>query len=210
MATKEQIFKALAPFQDKGVDRKILGKGIGEDYRHFQSQLDRLVKRGLLRESHHQYILTENGRKELAEMLHPDLDESLEEKVSEITDYQQFIRLGKLIGVIPMSLIKVTTEHIWACGDYRDLKWVAEGLQQVGIRRDLASRWLYAWGAHLKQPLPMDLPQGLKTAEGTPFQFSITQDDLNRLSASDFKTVWADLGKIIRGRGQPLEEKKTV
>ena len=132
MATKEQIFKALAPFQDKGVDRKILGKGIGEDYRHFQSQLDRWVKQGLLGESHRQYLLTENGRKELAEMLHPGLDESSE----------------------PPGL-----------------------------------------GAEKKSAY---------------FQLSITQDDLNRLSASDFKTVWNDLGKIIRSRGQPLEEKKTV
>ena len=132
MATKEQIFKALAPFQDKGPDRKILGKGIGEDYRHFQSQLDRWVKQELLKESQHRYLLTENGRKELAEMLHPGLDEAV-------------------------------------------------GTPGVGIEKKSAY-----------------------------FQLSITQDDLNRLSAWEFKTVWADLGKIIRSRGQALEEKKTV
>ena len=132
MATKELIFKALAPFKDKGVDRKILGKGIGEDYRHFQSQLNRWVHQELLEESQHRYLLTEKGRKDLAEMLHPGLDESLG-------------------------------------------------------------------------------PPGVETEKKSAyFQLSITQDDLNRLPASDFKTVWNDLGKIIRSRGQPLEEKKTV
>lgn len=126
MATKEQIFKALAPFEGKGVDRKILAKGIGEDYRHFQSQLDRWVKQGLLNESKHQYFLTENGRKELEVMLHPGLD-----KLEEVSG--------------------MATEKISAY-----------------------------------------------------FQLSITQDDLNRLSASDFKIVWGNIGKIIRSRGQPV------
>ena len=29
----------------------------------------------------------------------------------------------------------------------------------MGIQRDLANRWLHAWGSHLKLPLPTDLPQ---------------------------------------------------
>lgn len=132
MATKEQIFKALEPFKGKGLDRKILGKRIGEDYRHFQSQLDRWVKQELLNESKHQYLLTEKGRKELEEMLYPGLDKS--EEVS-------------------------------------------------GMATEKKSAY---------------------------FQLSITQDDLNRLSTSEFNTVWTDLGKIIRSRGERLEKKETV
>jgi len=76
MATKEQIFKVLGPCQI-GLDRKRIGELIGEEYRHFQSQLNRWVKTGLLEEHEHHYLLTESGREELEKLEHPGLEESL-------------------------------------------------------------------------------------------------------------------------------------
>jgi len=169
MASKEQIFGIMAGASSP-MSRVQLEEKVGESYRRFQTQLDRWVKQELIEDTgNHCYILTDKGR-----------DESLQEEIDNIpegefaetgegkkeetqatagtTEYQQFLRLGKYIGVVPMSLIKVTTDHIWNGGDYQDLKWVASGLQQMGIQRDLANRWLASWGSHLKQPLPAELP----------------------------------------------------
>jgi len=157
--------------------RTEIGEKIGEDYRRFQTQLDRWVKQGLIEDTgDRHYALTDRGR-----------EESLQEEIDSIpdsggsgggegtkdetqatagtTEYQQFLRLGKYVGVIPMSLIKVTTDHVWNGGDYQDLKWVAQALQEMGIQRDLANRWFNAWRSHLKKPMPTDLPQEFLSPE---------------------------------------------
>ena len=74
MATKEQIFRALAPYQVP-VDRKIIEKQVGESYRRFQTQLERWAKQGLVEENKHQYLLTQAGRLELAEFEKPPTEE---------------------------------------------------------------------------------------------------------------------------------------
>ena len=178
MASKEQIFGILAG-ASAPMGRIPLEEKVGESYRRFQTQLDRWVKQGLIEDTgDHQYILTDKGREE---SLQEEIDNIPEGEATEAskgkqeetqatagtTEYQQFLRLGKYIGVIPMSLIKVTTDHIWNGGDYQDLKWVASGLQQMGIQRDLANRWLHAWGSHLKQPLPAELPTYFQGPEET-------------------------------------------
>lgn len=169
MASKEQIFGIMAGASGP-MSRVQLEEKVGESYRRFQTQLDRWVKQELIEDTgDHCYILTDKGREEaLQEEIDGipggELAETGEGKKEETqatagtTEYQQFLRLGKYIGVVPMSLIKVTTDHIWNGGNYEDLKWVASGLQQMGIQRDLANRWLASWGSHLKQPLPAELP----------------------------------------------------
>lgn len=87
------------------------------------------------------------------------------------TEYQQFLKFGRLTGVFPLALIKQTAEHIWNGGDYKDLKWVAEGLAQMGIRSDLLKRWFHSWRSYLKMGIPTD--------------FSL--DEISRLSSSDGK-----------------------
>ena len=78
MASKEQIFRALAPYQVP-VDRKILEKQVGESYRRFQTQLERWAKQGLLEEKkRHHYILTSTGREELESFVHPGLEEEIQ------------------------------------------------------------------------------------------------------------------------------------
>ena len=184
MASKEQIFGILAG-ASAPMSRAQLEEKVGESYRRFQTQLDRWVKQALIEDTgDHQYVLTDKGREE---SLQEEIDNipgeeppAAQEEIDNIpgekppaapggkseetqatagtTEYQQFLRLGKYVGVIPMSLIKVTTDHVWNGGDYQNLKWVAQALQDMGIQRDLANRWLHAWGSHLKQPLPAELP----------------------------------------------------
>ena len=169
MASKEQIFGILAAASG-AMSRAELEEKVGESYRRFQTQLDRWVKQELLEDTgDRHYALTDKGREE---SLQEEIDsipepggtgvtgESKEETqaTAGTTEYQQFLRLGKYIGVIPMSLIKVTSDHVWNGGDYQDMKWVAQALQEMGIQRDLANRWFNAWRSHLKQPMPTDLP----------------------------------------------------
>ncbi len=83
-------------------------------------------------------------------------DETSEESLG-TTEYQHFLRLGKQTGVYPLVLIKQTADHIWDGGDYRDLKWVAQGLAEMGIRSDLFNRWFHSWRSYLKKAMPSDL-----------------------------------------------------
>ena len=188
MATKERIFEILAG-ASAALGRKDLEEQLGESYRSFQTQLDRWVKQELIFDTgEHHYMLTDKGR---AEALQEDGGGAAEELVeggeggevkgkaagtgpglkietqhtAQTTERHQFFRLGRSIGVIPANLIEVTTEHIWSGGDYQDLKWVAKGLQDMGIQRDLANRWFHAWASHLKQPLPTDLPNDFRPPE---------------------------------------------
>lgn len=169
MASRAQIFGILAG-ASAPMNRLELEEKVGESYRRFQTQLDRWVKQELIEDvGDHHYVLTDKGRDEalLGEFenigtgtLPKELTATggVTQETTQTTEYQQFLRLGMNVGVVPLNLIKVATDHIWNGGDYEDLRWVATGLQQMGIQRDLANRWLHAWGSHLKQPLPTDLP----------------------------------------------------
>jgi len=181
VATKEQIFGILAG-ASAPMSRVELGAKIGTDYRSFQTQLDRWVKQKTLEDAgDHHYVLTDTGREEALQDEFKEIpgeempgaskgegdetqaavgkgEKDETQATAGTTEYQQFLRLGKNVGVVPLSLIKVTTEHVWDGGKYEDLKWVAQALQDMGIQRDLANRWLHAWGSHLKQPLPAELP----------------------------------------------------
>lgn len=168
MATREQIFPILCEASGP-MSRQAIEEKVGESYRKFQTQLNRWVKQGLIEDKgDHHYVITEKGRDVALQVEFDNLgeDDPITAVIGEVestqhttgtTEYQQFLRLGKNIGVVPITLIKVTTEHVWNGGDFRDLKWVAQALQGMGIQRDLAIRWLNAWGSHLKQPMPTDL-----------------------------------------------------
>jgi len=169
MATREQIFGILAG-ASAPMGRNELEEKVGESYRRFQTQLDRWVKQELLEDTGgHHYVLTDKGRdealaEEIGDLPGEELPSVLKDNKEETqhttgtTEYHQFMRLGKNVGVIPMNLIKVTADHVWNGGDYQDLKWVAQALQEMGIQRDLANRWFNTWRSHLKQPMPTGLP----------------------------------------------------
>lgn len=175
MATKEKIFEILAGASGP-MGRTELEEKVGESYRRFQTQLDRWVKQELIEDvGDHHYVLTEKGREEA--LAGPEEtgggeggDESgkpaaVSEETLGSTEYQQFVKFGRQTGVTPEALIQQTTAHIWAGGSYTDLKWVALGLQQMGIRQDLRNRWFHSWRSYLKQPIPLDIPSEYTSVE---------------------------------------------
>jgi len=200
MATKAQIFGVLAAASGP-MTRVQLEEKVGVSYRKFQSQLDDWVKEELLQDTgDHNYVLTDKGRDEALKLgefrdledesgKEPGLGTKDTEESMATTEFQQFMRLGKQIGVVPLSLIKVTAEHVWNGGDFRDMKWVAQAMIEMDIRKDLRGRWFHAWRAKMHQPIPTDLPaefadtQDKKTEEKKEEKtgkrdYIISEDDL--------------------------------
>ena len=184
MATKQQIFSILAGASGP-MGRLEIEEAVGERYQVFQSQLDRWVKQGLIEDKgEHHYILTDQGREEVLkrgdfkELEHePGFEEPPKEPVDlaakepglagelgatqeslATTEYQQFLKLGKTTGVVPLALIKQTADYIWDGGDFRDMVWVAQAMKDMGIRSDLAGRWWNSWRGKMHRPIPSDLP----------------------------------------------------
>lgn len=167
MATKPQVYRILAAASGP-TSRTELADKIGEKYGNFQSQLDRWEKDGEIENvGDHHYILTEKGREVALEKTtfaeeaeEPGFQKEPEESEASLgaTEYQQFLKFGKRVGVTPLSLIKITADHVWDGGDFRDLKWVAQAMQEMGIMQDLRGRWFNRWRSYLKQGLPLDLP----------------------------------------------------
>lgn len=191
MATQKQVLTALAPASGP-MSRSDLEKEIGEPYSKFQTVLDRLTdpKKGLIEDvGAHHYVLTEKGREEaLEETVFKDITgipKHSEESLA-TTEYQQFIRLGKLTGVVPLALIQQTADHVWEGGDFRDMKWVAQAMMEMDIRKDLRGRWLHSWRTKMHQPIPDNLPSdfapdGVKKAEetgGRKRDYILSEDDL--------------------------------
>lgn len=71
------------------------------------------------------------------------------EEEAKATEYQRFLTLGKKVGV-PLNLVQITTEHVWNGGDWKDLQWVQKAHAEMGIRGDLAMRWLNSWRSYLQ------------------------------------------------------------
>lgn len=164
MASKEEILRILAG-ESGPMNRTVLGKRLGLPTSSFQNQLDRLEKQGLVtKNEQHEYIITEAGHQfALAEPPpgesppgEPPPSEPTEESLK-TTEYQLFVDMGKVTGVVPMDLIKQTATHIWRGGDFRDLTWVWNGLTEMGIRSDLAQRWFHSWRSYLHQAIPPEL-----------------------------------------------------
>lgn len=158
MASKEQMLGILAG-ESGPINRTVLGKKLGLPTSSFQSQLDRMEKQKLVEKNEqYEYTITEAGR-EVALSEPPEetppgeaTDESLK-----TTEYQQFVQMGKITGVVPQALIEQVTTHIWRGGDFRDLTWVWKGLTEMGIRPDLAQRWFHSWRSFLHQAIPPEL-----------------------------------------------------
>lgn len=164
MATKEQITNILKEADGKPVSRATISEKLGEPLSNFQTQLDRWVKQGLIEDTgEHNYVFTDVGKKEALDeeaiKLIGDEKELLSDESLGATEYQQFIRLGKITGVLPINLIIQTGTHVWNGGDYTDLDWVAEAFKEMGIRRDLATRWWHSWRSFLRQPIPSTAPE---------------------------------------------------
>lgn len=166
MASKEEILGILAG-ETGPMNRTVLGKRLDLPTSSFQNQLDRMEKQGLVEKNEqHEYIITEAGR-QFALAAPPGggtpPGEETEESLK-TTEYQQFIEMGKITGVVPVALLEQTANHIWRGGDFRDLVWVWKGLTEMGIRHDLAQRWWHSWRSYLHQAVPPELA----TSVGAP------------------------------------------
>jgi len=181
MASKQQVLGILAgasgPMSRAEVEEKV-----GESFRSLQTQfVNRWMEDEHLIEDvgEQHYVLTDKGREEALKLgefkeieEEPGLaakpgggtPEATQESLA-TTEYQQFLRLGKLTGVVPLQLIKMTADHVWT-GDFRDLKWVAQAMIEMDIRSDLRRRWLNAWRGKMHQPIPADLPSEFYASEG--------------------------------------------
>lgn len=169
MATKKQFLTVLSAAGGPLTKAELEAK-IGQPYREWQTQMKRAIEAKLVEEADGSFVITDKGHEELLE---DDIeqeknipggagagsggDEHSEESLG-ATEFQLFMKYGRMTGVVPMSLIKQTADHIWNGGDYKDLKWVAQGLQEMGIRQDLRTRWFHSWRSYLKSPVPQDVP----------------------------------------------------
>ena len=159
MATKEQMLGILAG-ETGPMNRAVLSKKLGVPTSSFQSQLDRLEKQKLVeRNEQNEYTITEAGREFVLAQPPPEETPPGEETEESLrtTEYQQFVGMGKITGVVPMALIEQVATHIWRGGDFRDLTWVWKGLTEMGIRPDLAQRWFHSWRSFLHQAIPSEL-----------------------------------------------------
>jgi len=155
------------------MSRTELEEKVGESYRRFQTQLDRWEKQELIKDTgDHHYVMTEKGREEA---LRASIDQEMEPLLLEkpehteeslgTTEYQQFMKFGMHTGVVPLGLIQQTAAHVWDGGDFHDLKWVAQAMQEMGIRQDLRGRWFHRWRSYLKAAIPTDLPSEFFSSE---------------------------------------------
>lgn len=161
MATKEDILEVLAT-QTGPVSPSEIGKELGLDVSVFNNQLKRMANEDpplVRKDEDGRYIITDDGTKRIR----PATEES-----EGMTEFQKFRDIGNRIGV-KKEIVDLTAEHIWRAGNYRDIKWVYEGLTQQDIRKDLRDRWWHTWRGYLQQPIPTELEVmlGIVKPEGT-------------------------------------------
>ena len=171
MASLQQVFGVLAK-ASAALGREELGTKVGQPVREWQTQLKGWIDHGFIKDTGDQhYILTDKGREKVLkeselkdiENLGLDGDEDLDggkgapQIAVATTEKQQFIRLGKISGVVPVQLIQQTADYVWEGGDYKDMNWVALAMQQLGLDKDVRGRWWHCWRAKMHQPIPNDL-----------------------------------------------------
>lgn len=60
-----------------------------------------------------------------------------------------FREIGEKAGYNVTELRDMASDHVWDGGDPRDMKWVEQALNEMGVREDIAKRWLNRWGSYL-------------------------------------------------------------
>ncbi|MFB0559544.1 MAG: hypothetical protein ACETVS_03310 [Dehalococcoidales bacterium] len=200
MATQAQILTALS--EETGpIAQADIGRKLGIKVSSFSSQLISMEKHGFVaRDGENLFTITDDGRAELERLLKPYEGGLPSEEELGSTEYQQFIKYAKMTGVVPETLILQTAEHVWKGGDYRDIVWVAKAMQEMGIRTDLAGRWLNSWRTYLHQPMPKGL--AFASAPGEAVKLGAGQEETKEgrdfiLSEDDIPTfVGAGLGDM--------------
>ena len=172
MGAWQQVFGVLAAATGP-MSRVQLEDKLGVKFGTIATQMKRWIDAKFIEDTGgYHYILTEEGRKKiLEEAVLQDItgvsgaSETADQTVA-TTEYKQFERLGALSGCVPAALIKQTADYVFEGGDYKDMKWVAQAMQELGIQTDVRSRWWHCWRGKMRQAIPSDLPAEFLSGEG--------------------------------------------
>jgi hypothetical protein len=154
MATNQEVMAELAK-QTGPASRDEIAKAMGCKVNDIATPLKRLTEKDpplVTTNDEGNYSLTDAGRKEL----NPVTEES-----AGITEFQEFLKFGKAVGVSP-DIAQLTADHVWRAGDPNNLEWVLTGLTEQGIRKDLRERWFHLWRGYLHQPTSPAMQELLK------------------------------------------------
>lgn len=171
MAAWQQVSSVLAAATGP-MSRVQLEDKIGVKFASIATQMKRYIEAKLIEDKgDYHYVLTEEGRKKaLEETVLQDItgESAIADQAIATTEYKQFERLGALSGCTPAALIKQTADYVFEGGDYKDMKWVAQAMQELGIQSDIRSRWWHCWRGKMHQSIPTDLPAEFFSGESKP------------------------------------------
>lgn len=168
MAAWQQVSSVLSAATGP-MSRVQLEDKLGVKFGSIATQMERWIKAKLIEDTgDYHYVLTEEGRKKaMEETVLQDItgEPGTGDQAVATTEYKQFERLGALSGCVPAALIKQTADYVFEGGDYKDMKWVAQAMQELGIQTDVRSRWWHCWRGKMRQAIPTDLPAEFLSTE---------------------------------------------
>jgi len=147
MATESELLETLNTEQ-AAIGTSDLADKVKASVEGTRKQLKRLKDKGCVEgDSQEGWTITEGGKKTL---------ERGPSMIGEgVTPRQKFEEIGQLIGIKP-ERITLATRLAWS-GDFNDLVWVWNALEQADIDVDLRRVWVNSWRAHLKKGIPPGL-----------------------------------------------------
>ncbi len=182
MATKEKILEILNTASG-WMSPSAIGEILKEPRANFQTQLDRMKKADppLVDENEEkEYKITEAGTNFL---LNPSGKTDVTQSQLGVTEMDLFINFGKMVGVVPETLVTAVATVLFN-GEYNNLDFLWEKLDEMQIRKDLALRWFNMWKSHLNKAAP----EGIKKVVS----------DLKNDSSSVIKDLGSKPGDINR------------
>jgi hypothetical protein len=132
------------------ISQKDIGEVLGERLADYQTQLRRMVERKhIVKDEAGNFSITDEGKAELLDREGKELP--ISEKEMGVTERDVFIEMGKKVGISKEELIKVTADHIFEGGDFRNMDWVWKGMASMQIPKEFAMRWANRWMSYLQR-----------------------------------------------------------
>ncbi len=200
MGAWQQVFSVLAAATGP-MSRVQLEDKLGVKFGTIATQVKRWIDANFIEDTgDYHYVLTEEGRKKIMEeAVLRDITgvsgapETADQAVA-TTEYKQFERLGALSGCVPAALIKQTADYVFEGGDYKDMKWVAQAMQELGIQTDVRSRWWHCWRGKMRQAIPSDLPAEFLSGESKTGEKKETKGKRDYIMSEDDNPTYAGEG----------------
>jgi len=84
-----------------------------------------------------------------------------------VTDYQQFLNRGITIGVDTKQpgLAALVADHVFGGGDYKDMDWVWQALNEMAIRPDYKDRWFNTWRSYCHRGTPGSIAKDVRAGD---------------------------------------------